>query len=155
MKNIIDKFLENNQLAIAGVSPNADNFGRSIMKELMKMDYHVIPVNPKYEEVEGVKTVAAPGDLPADIENLIIMTSPDVTSEIAKACIGTGIKRVWIHRGVGKGSYSEEAHRMLKDNGIEVVYGFCPMMFFGKGMHRFHFKLRKTFGKMPAEFSMN
>ncbi len=41
---------------------------------------------------------------------------------------------------------------MCKENDIEVVYGFCPMMFMGEGMHKFHFWIRKTFGKLPAEY---
>jgi len=55
---------------------------------------------------------------------------------------------------VGRGAYSESAHRKCRENGIDVVYGFCPMMFYGDGMHKFHLWLRKRFGKIPAEFQL-
>jgi len=55
-------------------------------------------------------------------------------------------------RGMGRGAYTESAHAKCKENGIKVVYDFCPMMFFGEGMHQFHFWLRQSFGKMPAEY---
>jgi hypothetical protein len=58
-------------------------------------------------------------------------------------------------RGVGKGAYSESAHKTCTENSIEVVYGFCPMMFFGKGLHSFHLWLRKTFGKLPGEYQLS
>jgi len=53
---------------------------------------------------------------------------------------------------MGRGAYTEEAHQKCIENGIEVVYGFCPMMFMGDGMHKFHHWLRTRFGKLPAEY---
>jgi predicted CoA-binding protein len=152
MKKTIQAFLDNKKLAIVGASPNKDNFGRSLMAELSKKEYQITPVNPKYDKVEGVETVATVKDLPVELENIIIATPPLLTNEIAGQIIGTHIKRVWMIRGVGKGSATEEARKILLDNGIEVVYGFCPMMFMGDGMHKFHFWLRSRFGKMPAEY---
>lgn len=152
MKQTISAFLDNKKLAIVGASPNKDNFGRSLMTELVKKEYLVIPVNPKYEEIEGVKSVPTVKELPEEIENVILATPPGLTNEIAEQCTGTHVKRIWMIRGVGKGSYTEEAHRLLADNGIEVVYGFCPLMFMGEGFHKFHFWLRQHFGKMPAEY---
>ena len=54
MRDTIQAFLDSKKVAIVGASPNRDNFGRSLMEELKKKDYEVIPVNPKYEEVEGI-----------------------------------------------------------------------------------------------------
>jgi predicted CoA-binding protein len=155
MKQTIDAFLADKNLALVGASPNKDNFARGIMEELKKLEYNVVPVNPNYDEVAGVPTVAHVTDLPENIKNVVIMVHPEVTPEIARQCVASGVERVWIHKGVGKGSYSEVAVRLLKENSVEVVYGFCPMMFFGKGFHRFHLQLRKVFGKVPPEYSMN
>jgi hypothetical protein len=55
-------------------------------------------------------------------------------------------------QGVGRGAYTKSAHEKCKQNNIGVVHGFCPMMFYGSGFHQFHFWLRKTFGKLPAEY---
>jgi len=152
MKKTIEAFLDDKKLAIVGASPNKDNFGRSLMSEINKKDYQVIPVNPKYKEIEGVRSVPTVKELPEEFENVILATSPQLTNEIVEQCIGTPIKRVWMIRAVGKGSYTEEAHRLCAENGIEVVYGFCPMMFLGEGMHKFHLWLRQRFGKMPKEY---
>ncbi len=53
MKETIQAFLDDKKVAIVGASPNKDNFGRSLMTELSKRSTIPIPVNPKYEEVEG------------------------------------------------------------------------------------------------------
>lgn len=65
-----------------------------------------------------------------------------------------GIKRVWMHQGEGgKGAYSAAAHEFCKQNGIGVVYGFCPMMFFPVGIHKLHFLFKKWGKKLPPEYS--
>jgi predicted CoA-binding protein len=155
MKKTIQAFLADKKVAIAGASANKDNFGRSIMTELTKLGYEVHPVNPKCEEIEGTRCVPSVKDLPGNIEGLILAVPSQLSEEIIGQCIGTPIRRVWMIKGVTKGAYSEKAHELCKENGIEVVYGFCPMMFFGKGAHRFHFWLRRNFTKLPEEYVLS
>ena len=152
MKDTILDFLDSKKVAVIGASPNKDNFGRYLMLELAKKGIETIPVNPKYEAVEGVTCVPSARELPADVEGAIIAVPASLTDEIADQCIGSTVKRVWMIKGVGRGAYTETAHRKCEENDIRVVYGFCPMMFFGDGMHKFHFWLKKTFGKLPAEY---
>jgi len=152
MKKIIQEFLESKKIAIVGASDNTGNWGKSLMDELSKKGYEVVPVNPKYEQVGNMKCYASVKDLPAGIESVIMAVPPHVTEQVAEELTGTGIKRVWMHRSIGQGAYSEKAKETCLNQQIGVVYGFCPMMFFGSGMHKFHFWIRKTFGKLPPEY---
>lgn len=152
MQDLIDKFLSDKNMAIVGVSPRKENWGKALMVELEKSEYKILPVNPKYEEIEGEKCYPSVADLPKEIENAIIAVKPEIAESIIDQFEGSSIKRVWFQRGMGKGSYSEEAAGKLRENGIEVIYGFCPMMFAGNGFHKFHFWLRKNLGKTPAEY---
>ena len=152
MKKIIEAFVDHKKVAIAGASPKKDNFGLFLKKELEKREIRVFPVNPGYKEIEGTSCVPSVKDLPGDVENLILAVPPALSEEIAEQLAGTGIKRVWMVKGVGKGAYSEKAKHTLDENQIEAIYGFCPMMFYGEGMHKFHLWLRKTVGKLPGEF---
>ena len=152
MKKTIQKFIDDKKLAIVGASNNKDNFGTFLLKELKKLGYEPVPVNPGCEEIEGIACVPTVKELPPEIENVILAVPADLTGKIAEEAIGTPVKRVWMIRGFGKGAYSEETHELCRNNNIEVVHGFCPMMFFSKGAHKFHFWLRKRFGKMPAEY---
>ena len=155
MKKTIQAFLDHKNVAIAGASPKKENFGLFLKKELEKRENQVFPVNPKYQEIEGSACFPSVKDLPGDVENLIMAVPPELSEEIAEQLVGTGIKRVWMVKGVGRGAYSEKAAQFLNENQIEVIYGFCPMMFYGKGMHKFHFWLRKTFGKLPGEYLLS
>jgi len=152
MKEIIQAFLDQKKIAVAGASTNKDNFGRMLMTELVKRGYEVYPVNPLYEEVEGVRCVPTIKELPADVQNLILAVPPRLTEEIVGQCDGSPIKRVWMHRSMGQGAESDAAKDACRQQNIGVVYGFCPMMFYGKGMHRFHLWIRKRFGKVPSEY---
>ena len=155
MKKTIQAFMDHKKVAIAGASPKKDNFGLSLMKELEKRGNQVIPVNPGYQEIDGKVCCSTIKDLPADVENLILAVPPALSEEIAAQVAGSGIRRVWMVKGVGKGAYSEKAHHVFSENNIEVVYGFCPLMFYGDGVHKFHLWLRKNFGKLPGEYLLS
>lgn len=155
MKATIETFIRNKKVAIVGVSPRKENWGKALMVELVKNDFTVLPVNPKFEVIDGEKCYSSVSDLPKEIENVIIAVNPELAEEIIDQFEGSSVKRVWFQRGMGKGSYSEKAAGKLKDMKIEVIHGFCPLMFIGDGFHKFHFWLRKSFGKTPHEFSMN
>lgn len=152
MKDIIRQFQGQKKLAVVGASPSPNNFGRSLMLEFARQNIEPFPVNPGYMEVEGRPTVPSVEELPSDVDSVIIATHPSKTDEIIDQCIASHIKRVWMIKGVGRGAYTPTAHQKCLDNDIAVVHGFCPMMFFGEGMHHFHLWLRKTFGKLPAEY---
>lgn len=152
MKETIHAFSNDPKVAIVGASTKKDNFGRSMMAELIKLGYEVFPVNPGCDVVEGNRCVPTVKELPNEVVNVILAVPPTVTEQIVEQCIGTHVKRVLMIKGMGRGAFSEGARSRCHENGIEVVYGLCPMMFFGTGAHRFHFWLRKNFGKLPKEY---
>jgi len=155
MNAIIESFVNDKNIALIGVSADKTKFGNAIFTELTKNGYTVYPVHPTLIEIDGIKCYPDVNMLPVQVVNLILVVSPDVTEQIVLQLKGTSIRRVWMHRGVGKGSGSIAAIESCKENGIEVVHGFCPMMFFSpSGIHRFHFWLRKKFGKVPVEYTL-
>ena len=155
MKAIIEKFVSDKNIALIGVSANKQKFGNSIFAELTKKGYSVFPVHPTLNEINGIKCFPNIQALPYHVNNLILIVNPTLAEYLVSHLNDSPIRRVWMHQGVGIGPGSNEAIAICKKNGIEVVYGFCPMMFFSaSGIHRFHFWLRKNFGKVPAEFNL-
>ncbi len=153
MSAIIEKFVGDKNIALIGVSTNKQKFGNFLLHELTQRGYTVFPVHPTLAEVEGIKCYPDAKALPGYVTNLILVVNPLATEQIIPQLKDSPIQRVWMHRGVGRGSASAVAIEACRKNGLEVVYGFCPMMFFSpSGMHRFHFWMRKKFGKVPAEF---
>jgi len=153
MNKTIDAFLKSREIAVAGVSPRKGNWGMALVKELKKKGYTVYPVNPKHVEIDGMEIHASVKDLPGSVESLILAVNPERARSIIEECEGTGIRRVWMNQGVGDGAYSPEGIALAKEKNLEYVYGFCPMMFFGGGLHKFHYWMRTHLGKTPVEFS--
>lgn len=155
MKKVIEEFVNNSELAIAGVSSDPKKWGNMLYRELTKKGYTVYPVNPKLDEAEGTKCYHSVSDLPDHIENLILATPPSATEAIVRECKDSGIKRIWMHQGGGgTGAHSDDAEKYVREHNMELVHGFCPMMFFPPtGIHKIHLWFKKISGKVPAEYN--
>jgi hypothetical protein len=83
-----------------------------------------------------------------------------VTEQVVQQCVELGIKHVWMHCMMGTKpglaasmtSVSQDAVRVCRENGIQVIPGSCPNQFlkadFGHAMMRGLFGL---FGFMKVE----
>ncbi len=152
MQKVINDFKEAKHIAIAGVSRTTKGkWGNALMNELLKLGYTVYPLNRNAKEIEGKKCYNEIKDLPREVNSLIIATKPEATYQLVKEAKEAGIKRVWIQKGVGKGSATPEAIQFCKENNLDYIYGLCPMMAYGSGAHKFHFWVRKTIGRLPSE----
>ncbi len=147
----IEDFLAQKRIAIVGMSREAKSMSEAVFKELSKRGYDVVPVNPNVQEVMGRKCFARVQDIQPPVEAALLMTSPAVTEAVVKDCVECGIKRIWMHRGVGQGSVSEKAIEVCRERGIRVIPGECPLMFLPQrdGIHSFHGFIRKLTGRYP------
>ncbi|HEY5331955.1 MAG TPA: CoA-binding protein, partial [Solirubrobacterales bacterium] len=80
-------------------------------------------------EVEGDPAYGDLGSIPGGVEAVVIATSPQHAEATMRECADLGIERVWMHRGPGGGSVSEEATGYGRAHGITVIDGGCPCMF--------------------------
>ncbi len=90
---------------------------------------------------------AAAGPLPASRPGL---SAGRVTSVVADAA-AAGVTRVWLHRGMGPGSVSEEAIAVAREHGLRVIPGGCPNMFgaCSDAGHRGMRRMLTMTGKLP------
>jgi hypothetical protein len=143
----VQHFMAQRNLAIVGVSTTGRKFGNVAYRELKAKGYHLLPVHPTAESVEGARCYRSLGDLPEPVGGLVVVVPPEQTERVVQAAAGAGIKRVWMQPG----AESEAAIRYCEQNGITVVQGECILMFaepagFG---HRAHRWVWKMLGKLP------
>ncbi len=129
LQELVDDFLAQKRIAVAGVSRGGTEAANAIYKKLKGADYHVFPINPNAEEVEGDKCYPSLQAIPDGVDGVVIATHPKVTEQIVKDCAEAGVSRVWIHRSFGQGSASENAIKYCQENNISVIPGGCPMMY--------------------------
>ena len=144
-------FLDEKRIAMIGVSRNPHDFSRVVFSELRSRGYDVVPVNPVGDEIDGVKCFHHVQDILPPVDSVLLMTVPQVTREVVRECSQAGVKRVWMHRGGGKGAVDHEAVVFCRARDIIVIDGECPFMFLPETgwFHRLHGGVRKLFGGYP------
>ena len=149
---IIEEFLAHRRLALVGASRNPKAFSTAVYRELKAKGYDLVPVNPEADEIEGDPCVGQVADLPEDIEGAIVMVPAPRAAEVVQACIDKGIERVWLHKGVGPDSVSDEAVALGRAHGIAMVDGACPLMYAEPvgWFHRLHRAELRLTGRAPV-----
>ena len=150
-KATIDRFLSDRRLAVVGVSRDGKDFSRAVFRAFLERGYDAVPVNAGGGEAEGRACVRAMAEVRPPVEAALLLTPPAATFGVVKDCAEAGVKRVWMHRGAGRGAVSETAVSFCREHGMEVVDGACPFMFLPgtgafHGLHRFALRL---FGRLP------
>lgn len=150
-RELIEQFLANKRIAIAGVSRDANDFSRKVFDEFRSRGYNVVPVNPAADTIRGVPCVANVSDIRPPVKAVLIMTPPRVARQILNDCAYAGVELVWLHKGIGPGAVSEDALVFCADRGINVIAGCCPFMFFDHAgfIHDVHGFVAKVAGSYP------
>jgi predicted CoA-binding protein len=148
----IDDFLGRTRIAIVGLSRDSKDFSHGVFREMSQRGYDLVPVNPCAEELEGKRCFARVQDIDPPVEGALLMTSPQETEQVVRDCAEAGIRRVWMHRGAGRGAVSRAAVDFCHKNNIHLVGGHCPLMFLDGGafIHRAHGFISKLTGHYPA-----
>jgi len=151
----VDDFLAQKRIAIAGVSRNNSHHpvGNLIYHRLKNSGHDVFPVNPHMQTFEGDPCYPNLQSIPGHVDGVVIITRPETTAQIVRDCSDAGVRRVWMHQSIGKGSsVSPEAVEYCRQRDISVIAGACPMMY-GPGVDVGHTCMRwflKLTGGLPA-----
>lgn len=111
-----------------------------------------MPVHLEASNIDGPRCFTHLRDIQPPVDSVLLMTSPAVTNLLVRECVEAGIRRVWFYRGAGQGALTENALEICESNGIQVIAGECPFMFFEgtSWFHRFHGLVKKITGAYPT-----
>jgi hypothetical protein len=79
--------------------------------------------------VEGDRCYHDLTSIPGGVDAVVIGTRPETAESTMRECADLGIEHVWMHRGMGAGSVSDQATAYGRERGIHVIDGGCPCMF--------------------------
>jgi predicted CoA-binding protein len=151
----VDDFLAQRRIAVAGVSRDNSRHPASnlIYHRLKSAGHDVFAVNPHMQTFEGDPCYPDVRSIPGGVDGVVVVTRPETTAQIVRDCNDAGIRRVWMHQSLGKGSsVSPEAVEYCRQHGISVIAGACPMMY-GAGADFGHTCMRwilKVTGGLPT-----
>jgi predicted CoA-binding protein len=144
----VHDFLAQKRIAVAGVSRDNRRHptGNLIYRRLKKTGHEVFAVNPHLQTFEGDRCYPDLRSIPGGVDGVVIVTRPEVTERIVHDCGDAGVRRVWMHQSIGKGtSVSPEAVEYCRQRDISVIAGACPMMY-GEGADVGHTCMRWVLG---------
>lgn len=128
----VDDFLAQKRIAVAGVSRDNSHHpvGNLIYQRLKSTGHEVFPVNPNMQTFEGEPCYPDLKSIPGGVDGVVIITRPEVTTDIVQQCGEAGVPRVWMHQSLLSGSsVSREAVAYCDEHDISVIPGACPMMY--------------------------
>ena len=148
-------FLAQKRIAIAGVSRNESRHpaGSLIYRRLKAAGHEVFALSPHMPVFEGDRCYPDLLSIPGGVDGVVIITRPEITERIVRDCHTAGVRRVWMHQSLAKGSsVSRPAVAFCHEHGISVIAGACPMMFgqdvdFGHTCMRMYLRLT---GGLPS-----
>lgn len=121
MQHITDLLAQSKTIAVVGLSSKPDRSSYQVAAYMQQQGYTIIPVNPREDEVLGVKAVASLSDVdvPIDIVN-VFRVSSEVPGVVADA-IACGAKSIWLQLDI----HDADAEKAARDAGLVVVTDAC------------------------------
>lgn len=125
VERIKEILMKSKIIAIVGASRNPGKAAYEVPAFLKAKGYKIIPVNPSADYILGEKAYRSLLEIPDEIKVDVVdvfRPSNEIVN-VVKDCIKKGYKMVWLQEGI----YNEEAVKLAKDNGIEIVWNRCMM----------------------------
>lgn len=119
-------FDEYKNIAVYGMSSNSSKAAHTVPLYIKKQGYNVIPVNPKYDEIAGIKAYSELSGIPERIDVLNVFRPSEEAVEIVEQAIKRNkekgdIKLIWFQLGIA----NEEAKNLAEEHGFEYIEDRC------------------------------
>lgn len=116
----IEAFLSEGPWAVAGASTDREKYGNKVLRcYLQQGKGPVYPLNPKADEVEGVRAYPDLASVPEKVRGLSIITPPPVTERVVAEALELGVRYFWMQPG----AESDAAVAAAEQAGATVIAG--------------------------------
>jgi predicted CoA-binding protein len=118
-QNTLEKFFDGKRFAVVGASQDRTKYGNKVLRVYQQNRIDVVPVNPKADEVEGLKAYPDLMSIPGAIHGVSIITPPAITERVVQQAIQKGIQHIWMQPG----AESDAAMKAAQEAGANVIAG--------------------------------
>jgi predicted CoA-binding protein len=113
-------------IAVYGMSINPLKPAHSVPAYMHKQGFNVIPINPKYNAINKIKTYPRLADVPEEIDILNVFRPSEAAYGIVEEAVERkkskgDIKIIWLQEGIE----SEEGKKLAEENGIYFIQNSC------------------------------
>lgn len=118
---IIQRMLQGKRIAVVGLSHDPSRASNFVAKYLQSAGYEIIPVNPAYEEVIGLRCYPNLKDVPGKIDIVDVFRRPEFCATVARNAVEVGAGGIWLQAGIR----SAEARKIAQEAGIDYIEDRC------------------------------
>ncbi len=150
----LDKIFKPESVAVIGASRKQGSIGLALMENLTEGGYEgrIIPVNPNYSEIMGLRTYKSVSEVDGQIDLAVIATPISTVQEIVKECVGTGVGGAIVISAGGRETgeegrkLEEQIENEARKGGLRIIGPNCM------GLIRPDLRLNASFAAhMPPE----
>jgi uncharacterized protein len=112
------------RIAVLGASPRPDRPSNGVLRDLRAAGYDVVPVNPRADEVAGLRcypTLADAAAATGPVDIVDVFRRPVDCVEAAHQAVAAGARCLWLQLGIA----NREAGRIAHEAGLSVVMDRC------------------------------
>jgi acetyltransferase len=124
---VLNGLLRPKSIAVIGASNTEGKIGYTVVENLRDSDYEgeVYPINPKYDEVQGLKAYASVLDVPGEIDAAAVIVPARFVPDIAEECGKKGVKGLIVIASgfseVGREDLEEKVVAIAHEYGMRVL----------------------------------
>lgn len=138
-------FFKPSGIALVGATPQAKG-GHAILINLMKgFKGAIYPINPRYPEIDGLKTYASVKDVPDPVDLAIVFVPAVLVPDVVSQCVARGIKGIIIESagfaetGPAGRKLQDEVLAIARAGGVRLWGPNCMGLVDIKAKHVFSF----------------
>jgi acetate---CoA ligase (ADP-forming) len=124
---VLNGLLRPTSIAVIGASNTEGKIGYTVVENLRDSGYQgeVYPINPKYDEVQGLKAYPSVLDVPGEVDAATVIVPAKFVPGIAEECGKKGVKGLIIIASgfseVGREDLEKEVVRIAHEYGMRVL----------------------------------
>lgn len=128
-KRNLKEFFHPKSIAIIGASQDLTSISGKPMKNLLQHKYtgKIYPVNPRYEEIEGIKCYKSISDIPGEVDLALIAVSASRLVSILNECIEKDVLNILLFSsgfaeiGESGRKIQDEVARIATENNVKII----------------------------------
>lgn len=121
-------------IAIVGLSPNVLRPSNFVGFYLQRHGYHIVPVNPKEQEILGERCYPSLSVIPFHVDVVDVFRAPEAVPAIARESVAIGAGALWLQFDV----ISPEGAALARAGGLAVVMDRCMKVEHARYRGRMH-----------------
>jgi predicted CoA-binding protein len=117
---LMEIFASSRRIAVVGLSPDPSKASYGVAQYLSQY-YEVVPVNPNYEDIEGVRCYPSVASIPGPVDLIDVFQRSERVPDFVDDALAAGSPYFWMQLGIRNAA----ARAALEARGVQVVDDLC------------------------------